>query len=236
MDIKSKVLEVLKTKVANLGFNQKEIESAADAISKTISVAENADEAAVTASVENATNSVLPLLQLSQAATSRVVETQLKKFREEEEAKKKKKTEEEEETKKKLVQTGEGEGSKKKTEEEKVPDWAAKILGSVAKLNTEIESLKSSKVSETRKEKLQAILKDTGTFGERALKSFEKMSFADESDFNTYCEDLKSDVAAIAKERADAGLGSLGNPPSKGGQKPQGITDAQIENLVSKFS
>lgn len=40
------------------------------------------------------------------------------------------------------------------------------------------------------------------------------MSFKDEEEFEEYLEDLKEDIEAENQERADRGLGKLGNIPA----------------------
>ena len=100
-------------------------------------------------------------------------------------------------------------------------------------------ALEGEKVSNLRKAKLEALLKDTGTFGSRTLKSFSKMSFESDDDFEEFYSDVEEDLKNYNQERADAGLATLSSPPAAGskgsGKQDEVLTDKEIEDLVNTF-
>ena len=100
-------------------------------------------------------------------------------------------------------------------------------------------ALEGEKVSNLRKAKLEALLKDTGTFGSRTLKSFSKMSFESDDDFEEFYSDVEEDLKNYNQERADAGLATLATPPAAGskgsGKQDEVLTDKEVEDLVNTF-
>ena len=99
-------------------------------------------------------------------------------------------------------------------------------------------ALEGEKTTSGRKAKLEALLKDAGTFGTRTLKSFAKMSFESDDDFDEFYSEVEEDLKALNQERANAGLAALGNPPATDGNKPKEdevISDAEIEALANSF-
>lgn len=86
--------------------------------------------------------------------------------------------------------------------------------------------LETDKVSSLRRSQLESLLKDSGTFGKTALKSFEKMSFADEEEFAQYLTETKSDFEAFTKEMSEKGLNIN---PIEGSQK--GGTEETINSF-----
>ena len=86
--------------------------------------------------------------------------------------------------------------------------------------------LETDKVSSLRRSQLESVLKDSGTFGKTALKSFEKMSFADEEEFAQYLTETKSDLEAFTKEMSEKGLNIK---PIEGSQK------GGTEEIINSF-
>ena len=97
-------------------------------------------------------------------------------------------------------------------------------------------ALEGEKVSNLRKAKLEALLKDTGTFGSRTLKSFSKMSFESDDDFEEFYSDVEEDLKNYNQERADAGLATLATPPAAGnkvsGKQDKPFSDEEIDALA----
>ena len=100
-------------------------------------------------------------------------------------------------------------------------------------------TLEGEKTSSLRKSKLESLLKDTGTFGNRTLKSFSKMNFENDEEFEQFLSEVEEDLKAYNQERADAGLSTLGTPPAAGTGKPDKeielLTDAEIDSIVNNF-
>ena len=112
------------------------------------------------------------------------------------------------------------------------------MLDTVNALKDEVTTLKGEKITTSRKSKLEAILKDAGAFGTRTLKSFSKMNFENDEEFDEFISEVEEDLKTYNQERADAGLSTMGTPPAAGGGKPKEdevLTDAEIEALADSF-
>ena len=104
----------------------------------------------------------------------------------------------------------------------------------------EITALKDEKVATSRKSKLAELLKDSGSYGSRILKSFDRMKFDTDEEFEDFYSEVEEDLRAYNQERADAGLATLGNPPAAGGGKGTGkedepFSDKDIEDMANSF-
>ena len=84
-------------------------------------------------------------------------------------------------------------------------------------MQSEITALKSGKTADSRRAKIESLLKNTGKFGERTLKAFNRMSFKNDEEFEDYVEEIEADLEAENQERANRGLEKLGAPAVSGG-------------------
>ena len=102
-----------------------------------------------------------------------------------------------------------------------------------------IANLRKGNTTDKRRAKLEKLLKDTGTFGKRTLRQFEKMDFEDDDEFEDFLDDVKKDLDEANQERANAGLAKLGAVPSPDGggneTKPEEITDKELDMLAEQL-
>lgn len=186
MEVKELILKGLKTKCASFGFNESELKSVAETLSNNLSEEDAKDEEKINAQIE----AVIPFLKVGQQQANRIV-TQSKKN--DDEAKKKA----EEDAKKKA----EEEKAKKHADEE--PEYFKKYR---EMMEGRLKQLEDEKISNSRKTKLESLLKDSGIFGERAMKTFSRMSFKDDDDFESFLEDTKKDLETYTKDKSQASL------------------------------
>lgn len=215
MTIQERIFQVLKPKVASLGFSKKELESVAASIANNLNLDENAEEEEVTAKIEESVGTIIPFLQIGQSQANRLLDA----YKQQHPEPKPKPNPEPE---------------PKPTDE--TPQWAKDIQTAFANLTAEVSGLKAQKTTDTRKAQLEALVKDKGVFGTQALKTFARMSFTDDADFDAYLEGVKEDLKVYEKERSDAGLASLGGHPTPQ-QKPntQKLTESQIDAIVANL-
>lgn len=225
MEIRDRVLESLKSKASGLGFSAKEIESAAEAIVGNLKLGGDMGDEERAAAADAATEAILPFLRLSQAAATRIVAAQRAKRAAEEDGG----------GDGKPKAAGDGGRAEKPKADDEMPPWAVKLIGSVAKMGSDLEGMKRSKAADARRGRLEALLKDAGAFGRRTLRSLDRMTFDDDEDFEAFSREVEEDLKAYNRERADAGLGGLGSPPPKDAGAGGTITDAQIEAVAGKF-
>lgn len=119
-------------------------------------------------------------------------------------------------------------------------DIAAQIAEAIAKANAplmqEIQGLKSEKVSATRKEQLLSAFTEQvpESIKTAMLHDFDSMSFADDMAFAAYLEQKKTDIAALTKEFAEAGL-SVHQAPNFGKTDKDGVSDA-VKSFIEASS
>lgn len=230
MDRKQQVFLKLKPKVKAFGFNKKELMSVAAKIADNLTSTDDASDEDVNAEIDTAIDAVLPYLQVSQSFANRVIEENRKKNDDDDE------TDDDDDDDESSNSTNRQPGSNKKNSQNKgknddAPEWAKGLVQTVQILNDEIAALKGEKVTTTRREKLESLLKDAGTFGTRTLKSFNKMKFENDEEFEEFYSEVEEDLKSYNQERADAGLSSLGNPPGAGSKKQEKnevLTDEEV--------
>ena len=205
MDRKQQVFLKLKPKTKALGFSQKELKGIAAQIADNLTSAEDASDEDVNAEIDKEIEAALRYLPFGQSQANRLLD----------------------EWKKNHPETDDDDND----DDDDTPEWAKGLVQTVQTLNDEIAALKGEKVTTTRKEKLESLLKDAGTFGTRTLKSFNKMKFENDEEFEEFYSEVEEDLRSYNQERADAGLSSLGNPPGAGSKKQKKdelLTDEEV--------
>ena len=225
------VLVMLKPKVKAFGFNQKELKGIAAKIANNLTSAEEASIEDVNAEIEAQIEAAIPFLQFAQSQSSRVIEEWRKKHQEG--------LGDEDEDEDEPLDLPKPKPSKKNTQPKSEDNEQMKqLMDMVAKLTGEISSLKQEKTAETRKSRLEKLLKDAGTFGTRTLKSFSKMNFESEEEFEDFFNEVEDDLKAYNQERADKGLAHLGAPAiggNKSKEKEEPFSDDEIAAMAEGF-
>lgn len=229
--MKKKVLKALKPKVKSFGFNEKELMGVAAKIADNLQIEETATDDEVNAAIEVAVDAVVPYLSIGQSQASRVIDA-WKKSHENHDDDDDLDDDTIDDTKSKSSKP-----AKKTPKQDDTQSEAMKgLLDAVAALTNEVKSLKSEKVTETRRARLEKMLKDTGTFGSSILKSFSRMKFENDEDYEDYISEVEENLKAHNQELADKGLASLGNPPTVGGgKKDEIVSDAEIDAIANSF-
>ena len=230
MTREQQVLLMLKPKVKAFGFNQKELKGIAAKIANNLNSAEDASEEEVNAEIESQIEVAIPFLQFAQSQSSRVIEEWRKNHQEV------KDNEEDDDDEPLLNQNPKA--SKKSTPKNEENEQMKQLMEMVSKLTGEISSLKQEKTTDSRKARLEKLLKDTGTFGTRTLKSFQKMKFDSEEEFEEFFEEVEEDLKTYNQERADNGLANLGAPAFGGGKKEkkdEPFSDEEIAAMAEGF-
>lgn len=230
MNKKQLVLARLKSKpnVKSLGFDKKELMGVAAQIADNLTSEEDASEDEINAEIDKAIDAVVPFLQMAQSQANRVIET----FK-----KNQKPVEDEEDDVDDDVEKADKSQNQKKQNQPKKTETSGEmevIMKMFNELKNEFSTFKQGKVTDMRKQRLEALLKDTGTFGTRTLKSFGKMSFETDEEFDEFYTEVENDLKEYNKERATAGLSSLGSlpgvPPKKVKDEP--FSDEEIAALA----
>ncbi len=251
-----KVLTVLKTKAKQLGFSYQELKSVAAKIADNLELEDDASDEDVNSAIENAVDDAMEFLSVSQSAAQRAIANYKAKHNVSDDddddadggegddddtsndgnGKKGKKNRQQRQSPKSDEDTDDNNST---------PAWAKSLTDAIKSLGDKVSSLERGKVSDGRRIKLQELLKDTGKFGERKLKDFDRIAdtFKDDEDFDQYFDEVSEDLDAYNQERADAGLSKLGkpgagSPHNKGGdepEKPAELTDEDLDALADQL-
>lgn len=232
MDRKQQVFVKLKLKAKALGFNSKELKGIAAKIADNLTSAEDASEEDVNAEIEEKIEAVLPYLTFGQSQANRLLD-EWKKNHPETDDDDDDDDDDGDTSNKNNRQTGSKKNPKNKGKEtDAEPEWFKAFR---EQQEARFAALEGEKTASSRKAKLEALLKDAGTFGTRILKSFAKMSFESDDDFDDFYSGVEEDLKAYNQERADTGLSILGTPPGTGNKKPEKnevLTDDEIKDLA----
>jgi hypothetical protein len=232
MDLKKKVFLKLKTGAQAFGYKRDELMSVAAHIADNLKLDENASEEDVEDAVDAAVSSCIPFLKYGQSMATRVInDSKLKDDHDDDDDDDDDEYNQKPSPKKSPKTTS--------TPKDDAPAWVKELQKSVETLASQVETMKGEKVTTGRKERLSKLLADTGTYGEAALKNFERMSFKDDDDFDDYFTSVEEDLAKFKQQMADSGLAHLTTPPTPKQDKPKGedkvFTDEQLEEIASGF-
>lgn len=219
-----KVLEALKTSkdIKALGFSRRELKGVAAEIADKLDseIKEDATDEEIDEAVGDAIDAALPYLQFSQKVSERRVQA----YKDAHPANDEDDDDDDgdddpvsqnchKSQASKKGKNGDGEDG----DETPLAKALKPLMDKLDGMQSEISALKSGKTADSRKAKLEKLLKDTGKFGERTLKAFNRMSFKDDEEFEDFFEEVEADLDAENQERANRGLEKLGAPAVTGG-------------------
>lgn len=204
------VMSILKPKVKAFGFNKKELEGIAAKIADNLTSEEEASEEDVKAEIEQSVAAVLPYLEFGQSFANRVINDHKNGIKNDDNED----NDDAPEPSKNSKPSSKFSAKLQQKSDDDAPAWAKALIQSNEELKKEIANIKGEKIADTRKSKLEKLLKDAGTFGSRTLKSFAKMKFENDDDFEEFYSEVEEDLKSFNQERADAGLSKLGTPVS----------------------
>lgn len=112
-------------------------------------------------------------------------------------------------------------------------------LEAIKALNDKIDTLEQSKIATSRLDKLKDVIKDAPEqFRNRISEDFNRMSFKDDEDFNSWIANVQKDSETLTND--ERGKGALFTPPAggrgKGDQLPAELQAAIKERAESQPS
>lgn len=217
-------MSMLKPKVKAFGFNQKELKGLAAKIAENLTSEEDASEEDVNAEIEKAIEAVLPVLELGRSYANRVINDSKKNDDEEY-------NDEDDDNTSESKSNKSPKSKQKKSDDE--PEWFKSYRETMEK---RFNALAGERVAETRKSRLEKLLKDTGAFGSRTIKSFSRMKFENDEEFDEFYSEVEEDLKTLNQERANAGLEKLGAPATGGSkkkeEKPEVLSEDEIKEIA----
>lgn len=227
-----KVLSMLKTKAKALGFSRSELKGIAANIADNLDLKDDASDEEIDSAVEEAVDNAMPFLQVSQSAAQRAIAKYKSEHDPDPDDEPDDDDDDDPNEPEPSRKSPKGNKKSKKSDAVDEDNPLYKMLKSISDkvdgMGNEISALKSGNVANTRKAKLQKVVKDTGTFGKRILREFDRMSFKDDDDFDDYLDSVKDDLDAENKERKEKGLDALGVPPAGGGEHKPAPTTTKV--------
>lgn len=214
-----KVLSVLKTKAKALGFSRSELKGVAASIADNLDLKDDASDEEIGSAIDDAVEDAMPFLKISQSAAQRAIQN----FKDAHNVKDDDDDDDDGGKEPTSSQSASPSTNPKSDETLDENNPLYKLLKSMSDkqdaMANELNSLKASRLTVNRKSKVEELVKNTGTFGKRILREFDRMSFKDDDDFEDYLDGIKTDIEDENQERAEKGLEALGNPPAAGGRQ-----------------
>ena len=219
-----------KPKVKAFGFNKKELKGLAAKIAENLTSEEEASDEDVNAEIEKEIDAVLPVLEFGRSYANRVINDSRNGNEDDNDNDDDDQDEDEDQSKSsKSRKAPKGKGKKPDDE----PEWFKSYRESMEK---KLEALSGERTADKRKAKLEKLLKDTGKFGERTLKSYARMSFKDDDEFDEFFAEVEEDLKSENQDRANKGLGKLGAPATgcseKKDKKPEVLSEDEIKEIA----
>lgn len=236
--MEKKIFQLLRTNktVKALGYSQKELKGVASYIANNLSSEDNTPEDEINAEIDEQIEAIIPILSFGQQQASRALENWKRNHATGEDTLQ---DDGQEPGQENATATGHPAQQQQSSTEKnvEVPAWAQTLTDNMKALQTEISAIKGRNLTDQRRERLQALLKNTGVFGEQAMKQFARMKFADDEDFDNYVNDVEQDLKNLNQERANAGLSVLGKPTStqQNNQSEKPYTPEQVAQIFHWF-
>lgn len=220
-----KVLKKLKTRkeVKALGFSRKELKGIAANVADKLELKDDASDDEISDAIDDAIDSIVPYLEIVNSSADRRIDSYklAHPSKDDDDDDDPVETPAPKANKKDAKKDGKGEGESKGDEDNPLLAAIKQLTDTVKGMQGEIATLKTNRTADTRRSKVEEILKDSGKFGERAMKAFNRMTFKDDDEFDDYLDELKGDLEEVNKERTKNGLDTLGHIPNGGNPKPK---------------
>lgn len=246
-----KVQEVLKTRkeIKALGLSRKELKGVAAKVADKLDLKDDATDEEVTEAIDDAVDSIVPYLEFAQTVADRRLQAYKDSHPNDEDDDDDDDDDDDEPVTRKNRKSPSSKkpkkGSKANDDEEDsdIAKALAKALApfteTVQGLQKQIAELKEGNTANSRKARLEELVKNTGKFGERAIKAFARMSFKTEDEFEDYLDEVEADLEAENQERLNKGLEVLGKPvaaqPGRTGKKTdeeEVMSDDEVKELA----
>ena len=246
-----KVLEVLKTRkeIKALGLSRKELKGIAAKVADKLELKDDATDEEVTEAIDDAVDTIVPYLEVVQTVADRRLQAYKDSLNNDDDDDDDDDDQDDEPVTpkgRKSPSSKKGKKGNKANDDEEDSDLAkalAKALApfgeSLNSLKGQIEELQKGKTADSRKARLEALVKDTGKFGERAIKAFNRMSFKTEEEFEDYLDEVEEDLESENQDRLNKGLELLGKPvaakPGRTGKKDdeeEVMSDDEVKELA----
>lgn len=207
--MKTRVLSILKPKVASYGFSKDSIDSFATTLAENIK--EDATEEEVNAQV----NAVIPFFKISQSEITRIVNNKKDEPKDE-----------------KVLPP------KVEPTEDEVPDDKLDKLYKLIELQgQQIADLSNNEKSKSRRTVYAEKLKDLPeTLRNSMTRKFERISFKDNEDFENFLAEEDKDIPELLKEHSARELDEMGKPVRGGHIPDKEATAEEVTEIIKNLN
>jgi len=116
---------------------------------------------------------------------------------------------------------------------EEMPAWAKKLAEQNEALANKLAGIETEKVSKTRATLFTSVIESAPEkLRNRYTKDFNRMTFKDDEEFNTWLEEAKTDITDFVNDLSVAG--ATFSSPKKGGSANEEKPSAEVEARVKK--
>lgn len=222
-----------KPKVKAFGFNKKELKGLAAKIAENLTSEEDASDEDVNAEIEKEIEAVLPVLEFGRSYANRVINDSRNGDEDDNNDDDDDEDDDDETSTKSKSKSNKSSKSRKGKKSDEEPEWFKAFRDSMEK---KFDELTGERVSDKRKAKLEKLLKDTGKFGERTLKSYARMRFENDEEFDEFFAEVEEDLKSENQERANKGLEKLGAPATGGSEKKDKKTEVLSDDEIKEVA
>lgn len=230
-----KVFTLLRTKTKAIGLNRKELEGLALNIDKNLQLEEDASDEDVDAAIEDAIDAALPFLEVSQSVAQRSIQTSLKRSNLQNTSNDDDADDDDADGKGGGGKSTQGKSKKNQSnsEDSELMKFLKEQGEAIKTLKSQLDTLQTDRVKETRRTKLKKLVGNTGAYGKSVLKQFGFMDFKDEDAFDDYLDEVQKDLEEMNQERANEGLKKLGEVPAgKKYKSPENENEAMSDDDI----
>ncbi|MBB6109720.1 hypothetical protein SAMN05421821_105138 [Mucilaginibacter lappiensis] len=222
MSLKIKIAARLKAKAAGVNLSQKRIDAIVIRAEKGLT--DESDDAAIDANLDTI-NELTPFKEIAALDDHERARTAKEKA-------------DKETARLKAIEEGKTPEPEPDPNESSTDKLLKALMAKLDKQNQEIASIKGEKVTTTRREQfIKAMAGTPKEYQARELKRFDRISFKDDEDFNTFLEDTKEDHAAAIQEDANSDLGKDRPVGGKGGDtaKTKLASDTELDAVMENL-
>src|SRR5690606_34407431 len=116
---------------------------------------------------------------------------------------------------------------------DEVPAWAKSLIEQNKTLQEKIQGIESVKTLESRKSVLEKKLEGLPEkVKSKFVKDFNRMSFSNDDEFNTFLTETESDIAEIKQDISNQNVKAFGKPILAGGKTEKEPPKEEVKSIV----
>lgn len=116
------------------------------------------------------------------------------------------------------------------------PPWAKTLIKQNKELSDKVAALETGKTVDTRRAQVDKALENASDgFKKQTLKSFERMNFKDDEDFQNYITDVTTDAGESKQQEADSALSGFKAPAQSKADISKQASKEEVAKIFDKL-